>query len=89
MGEAHKLTESERLLVIKIVMEQNAGRIPVVVGCTANSTDVAIYLSRKAEEAGATAVMIAPPQNLKNEQISFREYPLINICMQSYTSFKY
>ncbi len=77
MGEAHKLTESERLRVMDIVIEQNAGRVPVIVGCSANSTDVAVYLCRKAEEAGASAVMIAPPQNLKNESLLLQHFSKI------------
>lgn len=77
MGEVQKLTENERLRVMEIVMEQNADRVPVIVGCTANSTDVAIYLSRKAEQAGATAVMIAPPQNVKNEALLLEHYSRI------------
>jgi 4-hydroxy-tetrahydrodipicolinate synthase len=77
MGEAHKLLESERQRVLDIVMEQNAGRVPVVVGCTANSTHVAVHLAQKAEEAGAAAVMVAPPQNVKNEALLLEHYTSI------------
>jgi 4-hydroxy-tetrahydrodipicolinate synthase len=77
MGEVHKLTENERLRVMEIVLEHNAGRVPVIVGCSSNSTDVSVYLSRKAEEAGATAVMIAPPQNLRNDSMLYKHYAKI------------
>lgn len=74
MGEAHKITESERQQVLNIVIERSAKKVPVVVGCTANSTAVAIEFARKAEEAGAEAVMIAPPQNLKNEALLLQHF---------------
>lgn len=77
MGEAHKLLESERQRVLDIVMEQAAGRVPVVAGCTANSTHVAVHLAQKAEAAGAAAVMVAPPQNVKNEALLLEHYTAI------------
>jgi len=77
MGEAHKILESERQRVLDIVMKQNAGRVPVVVGCTANSTNVAIHLAQKAEQGGAAAIMVAPPQNVKNEALLLQHYMAI------------
>ena len=77
MGEAHKLLESERQRVLDIVMEQTAGRVPVVAGCTANSTHVAVHLAQNAEAAGAAAVMVAPPQNVKNEALLLEHYAAI------------
>lgn len=74
MGEAHKITESERQQVLNIVMERNNGKVPVIVGCTANGTSLAIELAKKAEESGAAAVMIAPPQNLRNEVLLLQHY---------------
>lgn len=74
MGEAHKMIETERQKVLDIVMERSAGKVPVVVGCTANSTAVAIDFAKKAEEAGATAIMVAPPQNVKSETLLMQHY---------------
>ncbi|RXT07101.1 dihydrodipicolinate synthase family protein [Ammoniphilus sp. CFH 90114] len=77
MGESHKLSESDRLRVMNIVLEQTDGRVPVVVGCSAQGTNVVAELAKKAEEAGAAAVMIAPPANLKNEEMLFYHYKTV------------
>lgn len=74
MGEAHKLTEYERDLVMDIVYEQTNDRVPIVVGCTADGLDVAKTLSKKAEQAGAHSVMIAAPRNLNNDDMLFKYY---------------
>jgi 4-hydroxy-tetrahydrodipicolinate synthase len=77
MGEVHKLSESDRLRVMNIVLEQTNGRVPVVVGCSAQGTNVVADLAKKAEEAGAAAVMVAPPANLKNEEMLLYHYKAI------------
>lgn len=74
MGESHKLAESERLRVMDIFVEQASGKVPVVVGCTAQGTNVAKELSKRAELAGAEAVMIAAPRNLNNEENLYKHY---------------
>jgi 4-hydroxy-tetrahydrodipicolinate synthase len=60
-GEAHKLDDAERLLVTMAVLEVNAGRVPVIVGTSRESTFTAIGAARLAKEAGADGVMVAPP----------------------------
>jgi 4-hydroxy-tetrahydrodipicolinate synthase len=77
MGEVNKLSESERIRVAEVFIEQVNGRVPVVVGCSAQGTNVAIDLAKKAEEQGATAVMVAPPANMKNLDMVFKHYQMI------------
>jgi 4-hydroxy-tetrahydrodipicolinate synthase len=77
LGEAHKLTENERELVIKEVVDEVAGRIPVIVGTSASGTDLAIYYSKKAVELGADSVMVAPPTNVKNLAAVYEYYKRI------------
>ena len=60
-SEIFKLSEVERGDVVRVVVEQVAGRVPVVINTGANGTDLAIMYSRCAEEAGADAVMVMPP----------------------------
>lgn len=60
-GEAHKLSDDERRRIIEIVMEVNAGRVPVIVGTSRDGTDVTLAACREAERAGAAGVMVAPP----------------------------
>lgn len=60
-GEFLSLTREERRMVAGIVIEQTAGRVPVLVGTAAEWTDEAKSLSQEAEELGADGVMIVPP----------------------------
>lgn len=60
-GEGIFLSRDERELVTSIVAEEAGGR-PLLVGCTANSTAEAVALVAGASRAGATEVMVAPPQ---------------------------
>lgn len=61
LGEAAKLSVEERQQVMHTVMETVQGRIPVVVGTSHPDKATCIRLSQEAQQAGATAVMIAPP----------------------------
>src|SRR5215208_6931175 len=74
MGEAHKLVDEERLAVVRATVERAAGRVPVVVGASAGGPDAAIWLGRRAQDLGATAVMCAPPTNLRNLDAVFAYY---------------
>lgn len=60
MGEAHKLAEAERGLVVDTVVDQAAGRLAVWVGVRALGTAGAIEQARSAQAAGASAVFVAP-----------------------------
>jgi 4-hydroxy-tetrahydrodipicolinate synthase len=60
-GEFAALTHQERRTVVEIVIEQAAGRIPVVPQTGAMTTSEAIELSRHAERAGAAGVMVVGP----------------------------
>lgn len=73
MGEAHKLTEEERRRITGRFVRRVDAQLPVVVGTTAPATDLAIRYSREAEDLGATAIMVAPPVNLRNLD-AVREY---------------
>ncbi len=73
LGEAHKLTEEERGRVIDAYVKRVNGRIPVVVGTSAPATDLAIQYGRQAKDLGATALMVAPPTNLRGLD-AVREY---------------
>lgn len=61
-GEVYKLLDDERARIIDIVMAEVAGRVPVVVGAGhPGGTRATVELCRRAERAGAAAVMVAPP----------------------------
>jgi 4-hydroxy-tetrahydrodipicolinate synthase len=74
MGEAHKLSDAERRVVTRRYVSAVGGGVPVVVGCSAMATRVTIERAREAEAAGATAVMVAPPNNVRNLDLVFEHY---------------
>jgi 4-hydroxy-tetrahydrodipicolinate synthase len=74
MGEAHKLSDVERLAVMERYVSAVGGRVPVVVGCSAVATKVVVDLARAAVEAGAAAIMVAPPNNQRSLNLVFEHY---------------
>lgn len=60
LGEAHKLSLTERRRVITSVVDQAAGAAPTWVGVRAFGAAGAIEQAREAEELGAKAVFVAP-----------------------------
>ncbi len=74
MGEAHKLSDAERSAVMERYISAANGRVPVIVGCSAMATKIATERAREAEEAGVAAVMVAPPNNVRNLDLVFEHY---------------
>lgn len=60
-GEFYALDMEEKLEVIRIVLDENRGRLPVCAGTGCITTKDTIYLSRKAQELGVDAVSIITP----------------------------
>lgn len=60
-GEAATLSEAEQLRVVGVVVEQVAGRCPVMAGAGSNDTSVAVRMTQAMIHAGATHVMHAAP----------------------------
>jgi 4-hydroxy-tetrahydrodipicolinate synthase len=60
-GEFSALSSDERRLVVEIVLDQVAGRVPVIAQTGATSTAEAIRLSRHAQSVGADVVMTVAP----------------------------
>ncbi len=60
-GEFLSLSEAERLLVARTVVETAAGRVPVLIGTGAEDTRDVVRYSQQAEALGADGVMIIPP----------------------------
>ena len=67
-GESATLSEEEHCQVIKFVVDNVAGRIPVIAGTGSNSTSEAINLTRQAKELGADACLIVTPYYNKPTQ---------------------
>jgi 4-hydroxy-tetrahydrodipicolinate synthase len=60
-GEFMSMSDDEIALVAKTVIDRTAGRVPVLIGTTAEDTRAAVRLSRRAEAQGADGVMVLPP----------------------------
>lgn len=67
-GEAASLTASEYARAVRVVVGASNGRVPVIAGCTATSTAVAISLGIEAATAGADALLCAVPPYVKPTQ---------------------
>jgi dihydrodipicolinate synthase/N-acetylneuraminate lyase len=61
VSELPKLTEAERNHVLRLVVDQVRGRVPVVVNTRTQANLTAVLASQDAEARGAQAVMCVPP----------------------------
>lgn len=67
-GESATLSVEEHLAVIKKVVDQVNGRIPVIAGTGANSTSEAVELTQAAKDAGVDACLLVTPYYNKPTQ---------------------
>src|ERR1700753_2790454 len=67
-GESPTLSHDEHRRVVEIAIEVAAGRVPVIAGAGANSTEEASALTRHAKEPGADAALIVTPYYNKPTQ---------------------
>jgi 4-hydroxy-tetrahydrodipicolinate synthase len=73
-SEGYTLSGEERLELMRLVVREVDGRIPVVVSTGHTGTDVAVALSRQAEAEGADAVMVLPPFYYRPDAEGVYEY---------------
>ena len=73
-GEGFLMDHDERKLVVETVIDQVAGRCPVIVHIGDIATRKSIQLARHAEQAGADAVSSVPPFYWKFSQQDIYEY---------------
>ncbi|MEC1721914.1 4-hydroxy-tetrahydrodipicolinate synthase [Schinkia azotoformans] len=73
-GESPTLTTEEKVALYRHVVEVVNGRVPVVAGTGSNNTRASIELTKKAEKAGATAVMLVAPYYNKPDQDGLYEH---------------
>ncbi len=67
-GEAAAMTLEERLLVIRQVVEQTRGRVPVIAGTGSNNTRATLEMTRKAAALKVDGVLIVTPYYVKPTQ---------------------
>lgn len=60
-SEQFVLSDNEREILMQTMLEHVAGRVPVIVTTTHFATQICAERSRRAQDAGASMVMIMPP----------------------------
>ncbi len=77
-GESVALSAEEQKRVIRITVEETRGRVPVIAGAGANSTEHAIALSKTAKEAGADGLLqVTPYYNRPPQEGLFQHFRAI------------
>lgn len=81
-GEAATMSAEEHFHVVRVCVEQAAGRVPVIAGAGSNDTRVAIQNINAARDAGADAALMVPPYyNRPNQEGIFRHFEAVaNSC---------
>jgi len=64
-GEFVNMTIEERKRLLKVVLDEVNGRVPVIAGTGASGTDKALEMTKYAKDLGAEAVLIVTPFYLK------------------------
>ena len=67
-GESPTLSKDEHIEVIQKTIDITQGKLPVIAGTGANSTKEALFLTEKADNAGADAFLIVAPYYNKPSQ---------------------
>lgn len=77
-GESATMTIEEHDHVVRVCIEQAAGRVPVIAGCGSNDTSVALHHIHRARDAGADAALLVPPYyNRPNQEGVFRHFEVL------------
>ncbi|MEJ2315000.1 MAG: 4-hydroxy-tetrahydrodipicolinate synthase [Nitrospirota bacterium] len=77
-GESATLDYDEHIRVIEVAVKAAGGKVPVIAGTGANSTDEAIMLTREARRAGADgALLVAPYYNKPTQEGLYLHYRAI------------
>ena len=67
-GEATTMSPDEQLQAARVVVDEAARRVPVIVGCGGSDTTAVSALAANARAAGADAVLVSPPPYNKPPQ---------------------
>jgi 4-hydroxy-tetrahydrodipicolinate synthase len=74
LGEAATLSSAEKLDVLRTLVEALRGRVPLVAGIAALSTDEACGLAREAAQIGCDGLMVLPPYVYSTEWREMRAH---------------
>ena len=77
-GESPTLSHAEHMMVIEVVREETAGRMPVIAGTGSNSTAEAIEMTMAAEKLGVDgSLQVSPYYNRPSQQGIYEHYKAI------------
>ena len=77
-GESPTVTVDEHCEIIRVSVEQEAKRIPIIAGCGANSTSEAIELAQFAQKVGADAqLQVVPYYNKPTQEGLYQHFKAI------------
>lgn len=60
-GEVFRLTPRERIELLEVIVDEAAGRVPVLAGVGTEAEHTSIALAREAAQVGADGIVIPPP----------------------------
>jgi len=77
-GESPTLSHGEHKRVVEIVVDEVAGRVPVIAGAGSNNTLEAIEFAQHAEKVGADAILtVAPYYNKPSQEGMYQHFKAI------------
>jgi 4-hydroxy-tetrahydrodipicolinate synthase len=77
-GESPTVTTDEHCEIIRVSVEQAAGRVPVMAGCGSNSTAEAVNLARFAQQVGADCqLQVVPYYNKPSQEGQYQHFKTI------------
>ncbi len=77
-GESPTVSVEEHCEIIRVSVEQSAGRVPIMAGCGGNSTREAIALAKFAKQVGADCqLQVVPYYNKPTQEGQFQHFKAI------------
>src|SRR5262245_13132097 len=77
-GENPTLTDAERIRIVEIVVQEAAGRVPVLAGAGGYDTRDVIHIARELEKAGASGFLsVTPYYNKPTQEGLYQHYKAI------------
>ena len=77
-GESPTVNVDEHCEIIRVAVEQSAGKVPIMAGCGANSTAEAIELARFAQKVGANCqLQVVPYYNKPTQEGQYLHFAAI------------
>src|SRR5450830_1932667 len=77
-GESPTVSVAEHCEIIRVAVEQAAGRVPIMAGCGSNNTTEAIELARFAKKVGADCqLQVVPYYNKPTQEGQYQHFKTI------------